>query len=142
MVAKKRKSGKAGARTKVISHRQHGARIVELVGIGADGFVETNSEKISSASKEECALRGYTAGMLDMISLVREAIGFWGAEQVREEMERRCVNGGDMEGGSSKSTPSSEDVGTANTSHGSGKSVNNEAACAPRGRRCADPMFA
>jgi hypothetical protein len=80
-----------GSRT--ISRQEHEERVIAAIRRGANGFIKVNSEKICNASKEECAYRSYMTGMIDMLSFVRNALGYWGAEQVREELERWSVVG-------------------------------------------------
>ena len=61
---------------------------MDAVEKSTDIMMATFLDKIRKASSEESARRSYVTGMTDMLTVARKALGFWGAEQVRMELER------------------------------------------------------
>lgn len=66
----------------------HKDKALDAVEKSTDIMMATFLDKIQKASSEESARRSYVTGMTDMLTVARKALGFWGAEQIRMELER------------------------------------------------------
>lgn len=70
------------------SWEEHGERVSAAIAIGTDVFLHTNKDRIVRASSTQAAKNSYVAGMIDMLSLARGALGFCGADMILLELER------------------------------------------------------
>jgi hypothetical protein len=66
----------------------HERRMMEAVRRSAVVFMAHYAELIKKASSEEAAYRSYVNGTIDTLSVARNALGFWGVEEIRKEFER------------------------------------------------------
>ena len=66
----------------------HERRMMEAVRRSAVVFMANYAEQIKKASSEEAAYRSYVNGTIDTLSVARNALGFWGVEEIRKEFER------------------------------------------------------
>ena len=55
-------------------------------------FVAVNRENIRGSPRERVAAASYGGGMMDMVAIIRDALGRWAVEQLLDELER--WNGG------------------------------------------------
>lgn len=67
---------------------EHALRARAAVAVSTRRFIRENREGIEGSPSEEVASNSYLAGMLDMLSMARGTFGFWGADQVLDELER------------------------------------------------------
>ena len=67
---------------------EHALRARAAVAVSTRRFIRENRQGIEESSGEEVASNSYVAGMLDMLSMARGTFGFWGADQVLDELER------------------------------------------------------
>ncbi len=67
--------------------RGHEEVVKEAVQESMRRFVESNKENIRRSSKEKVASSSYCGGMVDMITLIRSALGRWAVEQLLVELE-------------------------------------------------------
>jgi hypothetical protein len=72
-----------------VSWEDHADKVRLAVGKRTALFAHEHKDKIQNANKEEVAVRSYAAGMYDLLTTARGAMGFWTAEQIRLELERR-----------------------------------------------------
>ncbi|MEW5747585.1 MAG: hypothetical protein AB1793_02185 [Candidatus Thermoplasmatota archaeon] len=77
---------------------EHALRARAAVAVSTRRFIRENRQGIEESPSEEVASNSYVAGMLDMLSMARGTFGFWGADQVLDELERynrkRSADGG------------------------------------------------
>jgi len=71
-----------------VTWEEHGERVRFALAIGTGLFLKANAERIEGSSSEVAARNSYMSGMLDMLTIARNAIGFWGAHQILMELER------------------------------------------------------
>lgn len=67
---------------------EHNERVRYAVVVGTERFLRENKERIERSSGESVARNSYLSGMLDMLSIARGTFGFWGADQILNELER------------------------------------------------------
>ncbi len=67
--------------------KTHEAMVEEAVKESMRRFVRNNKDKIRKSTKEKVASSSYCGGMVDMITLIRSALGRWAVEQLLEELE-------------------------------------------------------
>jgi hypothetical protein len=89
-------------------------RVFEAVHESVRRFVKVNEENIRKSSKEQIAESSYGGGMIDMIGVIRNALGNWALEQLLIELEE-WQRADDAEDDSaeevlSRNSPSSEGV--------------------------------
>jgi hypothetical protein len=80
-------SSDAGHRA--IGHREHARLAIAAVRVSTEHMMSANIEHVRKATSEESAYKSYASGMIDMLSIARTALGFWDAEQIRQELERQ-----------------------------------------------------
>jgi hypothetical protein len=85
------------------SWEEHGERVRVAVAVGTSLFTRVNEGRIAKASSAEAAKSSYVSGMIDMLSVARNALGFWGADQILMELER--MNGKRISGRDGKQDP-------------------------------------
>ena len=66
----------------------HEDKVMAAIEKRTDIWMADLIDKIRKASSEESARKSFVAGMTNMITVTRNALGFWGAEQVLMELER------------------------------------------------------
>lgn len=66
---------------------EHGDEISTAVKRSVARFVKANRENIQRSTKEQIAIASYGGGMMDMVILVRSAIGRWAVEQLLIDLE-------------------------------------------------------
>jgi hypothetical protein len=91
---KKRKPRKVqnGGPVDSVTWEEHGERARFAIGIGTGLFLKANAERIEKSTSEVAARNSYMSGMLDMLTVARNALGFWGAHQILLELERLNMN--------------------------------------------------
>jgi hypothetical protein len=143
---KRRKASSASQRVRRQSRtwEEHSLRAKAAISLSTRRFIRENREGIDESTQEEVASNSYVAGMLDMLSIARGAFGFWGADQILDELERynrrrslgreglRACPGPEGPGGDGP-LPEGEPQGPQS---GTGGDVG------PRRGRARDPMFA
>jgi len=67
--------------------KAHEEVVKEAVKESMRRFVENNKDKILKSTKEQVASASYCGGMVDMITLIRSALGRWAVEQLLVELE-------------------------------------------------------
>ena len=67
--------------------KTHEAMVEEAVKKSMRRFVENNKDNIRKSTKEKVASSSYCGGMVDMITLIRSALGKWAVQQLLEELE-------------------------------------------------------
>lgn len=67
---------------------EHEKAVNAAVEASMQRFVEANQENIRKSSKDRVASASYCGGMVDMITIVRSALGKWAVEQLLAELER------------------------------------------------------
>lgn len=77
-------SGPAGC----VSWEEHEDRVKAAVSVATALFLQANGHNIQKASGEVAARNSYLSGMIDMLTVARHAVGFWGADQILLELER------------------------------------------------------
>jgi hypothetical protein len=66
----------------------HEVKMREAMRKSAIVFMVDHVEQIKKASSEEAAYRSYVCGVIDALTVARNALGFWGVEEIRKEFER------------------------------------------------------
>jgi hypothetical protein len=97
----KKKSGSDQIKKRTIPHAYQGSqgsrrnewlthedKVMAAIEKRTDIWMADLIDKIRKASSEESARKSFVAGMTNMITVARNALGFWGAEQVLMELER------------------------------------------------------
>ena len=97
----KKKSGSNQIKKRTIPHAYQGSqgsrrnewlthedKVMAAIEKRTDIWMADLIDKIRKASSEESARKSFVAGMTNMITVTRNALGFWGAEQVLMELER------------------------------------------------------
>lgn len=97
MVKKKQKTGKVDIPSEGTADISHGCEceLVDEMGEaislavqeGVARFLAANRGNIQTSSKEQIAMASYGGGMMDMVMLVRNALGRWAVEQLLIELE-------------------------------------------------------
>jgi len=85
---RKSKSGQTGRLEDSVTWEEHGERARVAIGIGTGLFLKANAERIERSSGEVAARNSYMSGMIDVLTIARNALGFWGAHQILLELER------------------------------------------------------
>lgn len=67
--------------------KTHEDVVKEAVKESMRRFVENNKDKIRKSTKEQVASASYCGGMVDMITLIRSALGRWAVEELLVELE-------------------------------------------------------
>ncbi len=126
---------------------EHGERARFAIGIGTGLFLKANAERIEKSANEVAARNSYMSGMIDMLTIARNALGFWGAHQILLELERlnmsRIPAVVGPEGPNQRSTGplgSGAQAGSGGCGDG-GSSIGNMSQKEGKGTR-RDPMFA
>jgi len=79
---------------------EHSERVLKALSIGTGHFLRANAERIGSATSQVAAKNSYMSGMIDVLTVARNALGFCGADQILLELERLNVKRAPMEGAS------------------------------------------
>lgn len=66
---------------------EHEGRVRAAVKESVARFVANNRANIQRSTKEQVAIASYGGGMVDMVMLVRSALGRWAVEQMLMELE-------------------------------------------------------
>lgn len=82
-MGKSRRTAKGSA-----TWEEHNERVKYAVALGTERFLREHKDKIEVSSGESVARNSYLSGMIDMLSIARGTFGFWGADQILDELER------------------------------------------------------
>ncbi len=63
-------------------------RVWAAVEESVERFVEMNTENIGRSTKEKVASASYSGGMIDMVMVIKHALGNWAVGQLLDELER------------------------------------------------------
>lgn len=109
-------------------------------------FVGEHEDRIREAPVEDAARNSYLSGMLDMLTVARNVLGFWGADQIITELERsneesrdrarKILSGPDPQGAPRERAPPGKG-GPQGAGHATGRGPGKTAKALLR-----DPMFA
>lgn len=136
------KAGKAPRGRSSAGWEEHSERVMAAIRCSTDFFMRSNEERIAGSSSAVTAKNSYITGMIDMLTTARNTFGFWGAEQILQELERQVAKhsqeqearvGPGVDSGGNHSRCSAGPVGMAGSPEAEQKVA--------RGIR-ADPMFA
>jgi hypothetical protein len=91
------------------SWEEHAKRAQAAVAITTDLFLRANDSNIAKSTSAVAAKSSYVSGMFNTLSAARNALGFWGADQILRELER--LNANCTRGGGSSREPETSLVG-------------------------------
>jgi len=67
---------------------ENSERVWAAVEESVERFVEMNTENIGRSTREKIASASYSGGMIDMVMVIKHALGNWAVGQLLDELER------------------------------------------------------